>query len=190
MNGLADTLREIAVGLGFQEILSPILSSKTVLQEKMEQTGNDMVEIENFMSETFSAVRNRLIPIMLEVLSKNKHNEYPQKIFEQGLVSRVAGQEVEDREMISLATSHAKADFTEIKQQADAIFRSLGLDYSIERLEGNAFIPGRAGKIKVGGKDAGILGEISPKVLKNWQLEMPVAALELDLTRLMSIIST
>ena len=190
INRLADLLREMAVGLGFQEILSPILSNKTVLHKRMEQTGNDVVEIENFMSETFSAVRNRLIPIMLEVLSKNKHNEYPQKIFEQGPVSRVEGKDVKDTETISLAISHAKADFTEIKQQADAIFRNLGLNYSIERVEDASFIPGRAGKIKVKGKDAGVLGEISPKVLKNWQLEMPAAAMELDLNQLDSVIST
>ena len=190
MSRLADTLREITVGLGFQEILSPILSSKTVMQERMEREGNDLIEIENFMSETFSAVRNALMPIMLEVLSKNKHNEYPQKIFEQGTVSRVAGQKAEDKEMISLATSHSTADFTEIKQRADAIFRSLGLTYSIERTEGSGFIPGRGGKIKVNGKDVGIIGEISPKVLANWQLEMPVAALEIDLTGLKDLIST
>ena len=189
MSRFADCLREIAVGLGFQEILSPLLSSRKVLKERFGDVFNDLIEIENFMSDTFSAVRNRILPVMLEVLSKNKHNEYPQKVFEQGLVSRRENQNVVDREMLAMAISHTTADFTKIKQSADAVFKSIGLDYSIEPLQSNSFIPGRAGKITVKGRTVGVLGEISPKVLSNWQLEMPVTALEIDLNGIKGLIS-
>lgn len=190
MNAFVDGIREIAVGLGFQEILSPILSNRAVMEEKMGVSGTGLVEIENIMSETYSAVRSWLSPVMMEVLSKNKHRDFPQRVFEQGLVTSAKKGKIEDTESIALAVSHTAADFTEIRQCADAIMKSLGLSYSVEPSEMKTFIKGRGGKIKVKGRDIGIIGEVSPYVLANWQLEMPVAVLEIDLTELKMIISS
>ncbi len=190
MNGFVDRVREIAIGLGFQEVLSPILSNKAALEEKMAVSGTGVVEIENVMSETFSAVRSWLVPVMMEVLSKNKHRDFPQRIFEQGLAASSANGGISDRESVALAVSHTAADFTEIRQCADAIMRSLGLSYSVENFDIRSFIRGRGGKIRVSGKDVGIIGEIAPEVLFNWQLEMPVAVLEINLTEIKKIVSS
>lgn len=190
MNEFADAIRGIATGLGFQEILSPILSNKAVLEEKMETTNTGIVEIENIMSETFSAARSWLTPIMLEVLSKNMHNDFPQRIFEQGTATTRKGNRISDSEKIALATSHTNADFTEIKQCLNVLMKSLGLNYALAQLNHPSFITGRCGTIKAKGKEIGIIGEVSPKVLTNWQLEMPVSAMEIDLTELKRIIST
>src|SRR3989338_2286267 len=156
----------------------------------MQTTNTGIVEIENIMSETFSAARSWLTPIMLEVLSKNKHNDFPQKIFEQGIATTRKGNRISDSEKIALATSHTNADFTEIKQCLDALMKSLALNYTLEQLNHPSFITGRCGTIKAKGKEIGIIGEISPKVLTNWQLEMPASALEIDLTELRKIPST
>ena len=45
----------------------------------------------------------------MEVLSKNKHSEYPQKIFEQGLVSVKKGQAIIDYQRITVVTANDKA---------------------------------------------------------------------------------
>ncbi len=190
MNGFVGKVREIAVGLGFQEILSPILSNKASMEEKMAVSGTGLVEIENVMSETYSAVRSWLIPVMMEVLSKNKHRDFPQRIFEQGLATTSDKLKVTDRESIAMAVSHTSADFTEIKQCSDAMMNAVGLGYSVEPYEMKAFIKGRGGRIKVKGKSVGIIGEVSPDVLARWQLEMPVAVLEIDLTELKRINSS
>jgi len=189
MHKFVDKAREIVIGLGFQEILSPILSNKVIIEEKMEADDTGMVEIENVMSETFSAIRSWLTPIMLEVLSKNKHNDFPQRIFEQGLVNVKKGSKVYEKEKLALAISHTKTDFTEVKQCADAIMNSLGLTYSVQPFDYKTFINGRCGKIMVKGKGIGMIGEISPKVLVNWELEMPVTVLELDLSEIKKLIS-
>ena len=190
MNQFVDLLREVVLGLGFQEILSPILSNTTILEHKMEAQNTGIIEIQNVMSDTYSAVRSWITPIMLEVLSKNKHHDYPQKIFEQGIVSLRKGGKVQDKEMIALAISHSKTDFTEIKQSVDAIMKSIGLKYSIEPSQQKTFIVGRGGKIIAKGSDVGLIGEISPSVLVKWQLEMPVAVLELDLSELKRLTSS
>lgn len=184
MNMFVDKARELAVGLGFQEILSPVLSNKTVLEEKMEALNTGLVEIENVMSETYSAVRNWLTPILMEVLSKNKHRDFPQKIFEQGIVNIRAGNKILSKESLALAISNTTADYTEIKQAADGILKSFGLTYSVKPSENSTFMTGRGGTLEVKGKVVGIIGEISPKVLINWQLEMPTTVLEIDLSEI------
>jgi phenylalanyl-tRNA synthetase beta chain len=184
-----DTIREISVGLGFQEVMSHILSNKGVLYEKMNTADIGTVEIANTMSETFSTVRSWLLPMLMEVLSKNKHVDYPQKIFEQGLVTLRTGNLAEDAEKAAFALSHSKADFTEMKQALDGLMNSLGATYTVEESSEGAFIEGRSGKIRVNGKTVGIIGEIHPAVLVNWGLEMPVSALEINLTELKKLLS-
>ena len=44
-----------------------------------------------------------------------------------------------------------------------------------------SFIEGRVAEVVVGNKSIGVVGEVSPVVLKNWQMEMPVAAFEISL---------
>jgi phenylalanyl-tRNA synthetase beta subunit len=68
----------------------------------------------------------------------------------------------------------------------------LGVEYSIEATENSNYIIGRCGKIMVSPRDdsgepdgkkieVGLVGEIAPRVLKNWKIKMPVVGLELGL---------
>ncbi len=177
-----DKVRELAVGLGYQEIMSPILSNKDFLTKKM-NCNEEIVEIENFISETYSAVRSWLLPVLLECLSKNKHVEYPQKVFEQGLVS-ARKETIVDYERIALVSVHEKADYTDIKQALDYILRMVGVNYEIVEVEHSSFIPGRVGRVIVNGKKVAYIGEINPIVLSNWGISVPVAGFELNLSGL------
>ena len=55
---LADRIRGLMVGCGFQELFLPILSSSVDLTERMRSADAAIVEISNPMSENYSAVRN------------------------------------------------------------------------------------------------------------------------------------
>ncbi|MFH1181846.1 MAG: phenylalanine--tRNA ligase subunit beta [Candidatus Woesearchaeota archaeon] len=184
----ADKVRELVIGLGCQEILSTVLSNTDAICTKMGVPSSGTVEIENYMSETYSAVRSWLLPMLMEFLSKNKHVDYPQRIFEQGLVVVKSGNKLADVEKLAVAFAHSTADFTEIKQAMEALFRALGVDYTIKPEEHSSFIRGRCGSIYVNKKAVAIIGEISPAVLSAWGIEVPVAALEIDLTSLMESI--
>ena len=81
-----DTLRELIVGLGYQEIFSQILTNKELLYKKMNTKEVDTVEISNYSSKNYTVMRTWLLPLLLEVLSKSKHADYPQLVFEQGTV--------------------------------------------------------------------------------------------------------
>jgi len=64
----------------------------------------------------------------------------------------------------------------------------LNVRYEIEETEHPSFIPGRVARIKINNKKIAYIGEISPKVIVNWDLDVPVTALELNLTELFETI--
>ena len=178
-------VREFLIGLGFQEVASPILSNKKVLFDKMNIKEFGCVEIDNPMSETYSCVRNWILPILIDFLASNKHVEYPQRVFEQGLVTVKKSDEVVDYERIAVVSAHEKVDYTEIKKVLDYLMRMLSYQYSIEEVEHSSFIPGRVGRVIVNGKKVAYIGEVAPEVLELCGLEVPVVGLELNLSELM-----
>ncbi len=188
INEFIDKVREIVVGLGYQEVMSAILTNKEFIYKKMNIEDFGSIEIEDYMSETYSVVRSWILPSLMEVFSKNKHVEFPHRIFEEGFVNVKKGDEIVEHSRIAIASSHEEANYTEMRQALDLIMRLFGLHHDIEEAEHNSFIEGRAGRVVVKGKKVAYLGEISPVVLSNWGLEMPVAALELNLSELFEVV--
>ncbi|MBI2145265.1 phenylalanine--tRNA ligase subunit beta [Candidatus Woesearchaeota archaeon] len=174
---LINPTRKLIAGLGFQEIFSHILTDKKSVTEKS-------VELQNFMSETHSAVRNSLLPQLLDVFAKNKHSDYPQKIFEEGLVASREATKLAEWRSIALASAHSKADFTEMKQYLSALLGSIGLQLEVKPAEHTMFIKGRVGSILVNKQHLGFIGEVKPEILEKHGIEMPVAAAELNLSLL------
>ena len=188
INEFIDKIREIAVGLGYQEVMSPILTNKDLLYKNMNVDDFGTIEIDDYMSETYSVVRSWLLPNLMEVLSRNKHVSFPQKVFEEGLVNTRKGDDVKEWSRIAVASSHDNSNYTEMKQILDYILKCFGLKCDIEEAEHNSFIEGRVGREIVKGKKVAYLGEINPVVLTNWGLEMPVVALELNLSELFEMV--
>ncbi|MBI3995226.1 MAG: phenylalanine--tRNA ligase subunit beta, partial [Nitrospirae bacterium] len=56
-----------------------------------------------------------------------------------------------------------------------------GKTYQLEPVAHPSFIEGRVGKVVIGGRDAGLIGELHPRVLENWQIAMPCAVFDLAL---------
>ena len=124
------------------------------------------------------------------VFKSNKHNEYPQKIFDTGIVFRKnknTETNVEEITTLAVGSSHATTDFTEIKQILDYLLNMLNIEYKIIEHEHPSFITGRIGEIIIRDKKMGVIGEISPQVLENFGLETPVSAFELDLNELFNV---
>lgn len=181
--------RELMIGYGYQEILNAVLTNKEVLFTKMNIEPFSLLEIKEYMSESYSVVRNWLLPILLETLSKNRHNEYPQKIFEQGIVGLNQKDVSVDYERIAAVTAHNNADFTEIKQIFDSLMHNLGIkEYKIRDIDHDSFIKGRVARVSYKDKDIAYIGEFSPQVLSNWELITPVAGFELNLTELFELL--
>jgi len=182
-----DTVREIMVGLGFQEILTYTMSNPETLFSKMNLKTGKAVEIANPKMTTLTCLRNWLLSSLVEFLSHNTHVEYPQRIYEVGYTTvfdEKKENKTKDVQKLACAIAHANANFTETKAVLDALFLNLGLKYDIEEDKHESFIDGRIGKILVRNKEIGVIGEIHPKVLETWKLENPVSAFEIELENL------
>lgn len=182
-----DIIRELMVGLGFQEILTFIMSSPEVLFTKMNVKPQRTVEIANPRLSSMTCLRNWLLPSLMEFLSHNTHVDYPQKVFEVGYCV-VHDEQKENKtcdiETLACVAIHSNASFTEAKSFLDALLANLGIQYTLKEENHESFIQGRTGKIIIEDKEIGIIGEIHPQVLQNWELENPAAAFEININKL------
>jgi len=182
-----DCVREIMVGLGFQEVLTYIMSNPETLFAKMNLKPSRVIELANPKIISMTCLRSWLLPSLMELLSHNVHVDYPQRIFEVGYcVVHDEKQENKARDVEKLAcvNIHSNANFTEAKSQLDALLSNLGIKYELKETKHESFIDGRAGKIMLEENEAGIIGEIHPQVLQNWGLENPASAFEISIDQL------
>jgi phenylalanyl-tRNA synthetase beta chain len=83
--------------------------------------------------------------------------------------------------------AHA-ADFFAARAIVEAVLGIAGLDFEVATDAGRPFLhPGRAAAVLVAGRDLGWVGELHPVVAREWGLEGPVAAFELDVDALVEL---
>ncbi len=181
----------LLTGLDLLETSSYHLSSKEVQFEKMNFDYDNYVRLENSMSEDFKIMRFWMLPNLMKILSENSHNEYPQNIFESGTVFSLVKKEdtgVKEQNRVAVLLCNSQADYTKARQILDYILHSLGLESKVKETEHPSFIPGRVSRVSVKKKDVAYLGEIHPSVLENFDIEMPVAGFELNLSEIFGLL--
>ena len=178
-----ESARSIMTGMGFQEALTFILTSKNSQFSKMNIKEENIVEIENPVSNEFYVCRKWILPNLLKFLSANMHREYPQKVFEVGdcVVFGKSDSGTLTTKKLAGVISHDNANLTEIKSVLEALLQNMGYKYSIKPYRHSSFIETRCGEILIDNKYAGFFGEIHPQVLENWKLERPVIGFEIIL---------
>ncbi|MGQ9530634.1 MAG: phenylalanine--tRNA ligase subunit beta [Candidatus Bathycorpusculaceae bacterium] len=185
--GIINIAKELMIGLGFQEVLTYTMTNPENLFKKMNCKREKVIEIANPKVQTFTCLRNWLLPSLMEFLSNNLHVDYPQKIFELSTViifDEKAETKTRDEERLAAVITHANANFSEIKSALDAFLTNMGLKWEIKETKHPSFIQGRVGIAYANGFNIGILGEIHPKVLEEWKLENPAAGFEINMEML------
>jgi phenylalanyl-tRNA synthetase beta chain len=174
---------KILVGLNMLETSSYHLSNDKVQFKFMETKPQNHVVLANSVSEEHDVLRYSILSNLMKILGENTHNEYPQNIFESGNTFSLGKTDTGVVELNKLACVLCDngVNYTKIRQVLDYLFSSLGLSYEIKEANHPSFISGRSGKIILNKKEIGFLGELSPKVITNFEVEMPVAGFEIDL---------
>jgi len=185
-------LRTLLVGYGLQEVVTFMLTNQENSYKKMKVKEENVIETVKPKTEEYSIVRSWLLPSLMDVLWRNRHREYPQNIFEIGNViklSPLSETGAETKRKLAIILSHSKANFSEMKSFVESILSNLGIKgYKIEESSFPCYISGRVAKIVVSGKPLGRFGEIHPEVVSNWELEMPVAAVEMNVDLLFELV--
>ena len=180
------TIREVMIGLGFQEIMSLMLTSETNHYEKMNRTEEDHVQVSKPITISGTMIRTSLLNSLMEFLEDNKHEDLPQKIFEIGDVLYMDESNFNKTKSVKKLAGmicHSSANFTEIKSTVASVLSNLGYEFKISDSKNTSFIPGRVADIDGESKNGnikGFFGEISPEVIRNFELEYPVTAFEIE----------
>lgn len=188
---LKNKIADILIGLNLTETFTYNITNKK-FQNKNMLADLPLIEIANSISNEYNTLRSWVVPSLLEVLKNNKHYGHQQRIFTIGSVFKRNNKEetnIEENERLGILISDEKTGYTEIKQVLDYLLRMLDIRYDAEETEHPSFIPGRVARIKVNGQGVAYIGEISPQVIVNWDLDVPVTALELNLTELFKSIN-
>jgi len=177
-------ISELLIGLNLLEISNYHLTNKRDQFKNMgfsEKQEKDYIEVEESKTD-YTILRKDLSHYLLKILSNNIDSEYPQRIFEIGTVFEL-GKDGGLKESEKLGVTLTPGNFTEIRQVLEYIFRMLNIEIKLKETEEapSYFIEGRVGEITLNNKSIGFIGEIHPKILRNWKIKMPVALFEIDL---------
>lgn len=180
------TIREVMIAMGFQEVMSLMLTNEEAHYEKMNQEEKPHVQVARPITIDRTMIRTSLINSLMEFLEDNKHEDLPQKIFEIGdvlyLDETKENKTVSSKKLAALVC-HSTANFTEIKSIMSTVLSNLGYTMEITDSENKTFIEGRAadvtGKAQKG-TIKGFFGEVSPEVITNFTLDYPVIAFEIE----------
>lgn len=180
----ARKVKEIMVGLGFQEMMYNYLGSKREYIDNMHVDGSDYIQIANPMSENYEYVRPSVIPSLLESESVSGHAVYPHQIFEVGKVAFLDDADnsgTTTRNYLGFLGASSEMGFNQLNSQISTLFYFLNREYVMQEMVDPRFIDGRCGKLVSKGIEVGIFGEVHPAVLESWGITMPTVACEIDL---------
>lgn len=176
-----DHLGQIMIGLGYTEALNSSLASKQVLYDNTKRNPAKLIEVAESKSQEHTVLRDSIVPGLLENLSKNIHEQYPQKLFETGII--FSG-DSPIKESISLAcvSAHKDSGYTEIKSVLQSLLKIYSnIECRTKTAENPMFAKGNTAEILVNGKKIGMVGELDSQVIENFKLRVHVSGFEIIL---------
>ena len=194
-------IEQSMLALGCNEIttysfISPKFFDKIRLPQdsKLRKT----VTITNPLGEDTSVMRTTTIPSMCEVLVRNYNNRnLSAKLYEIGneYIPTEADKLPNEPARLSIGMYGNNVDFYDIKGAVDELLEEVGIkDYDVTACKENcifdeaaAFHPGRSAIITKGDVAIGIVGELHPEVLDNYEIGVKAYAAKLNIPEMMSI---
>ena len=180
-----ELIRKTAVGLGILEAFNSSLTSKKVLYDLTKRESTEIISVLDSKSQEHTILRDSLLPGLLENLSKNIHESYPQKLFESGVVF-TKDNPINESVNFAVIISHKDTNFSEIKAVLQSILRTsfkINLKTKTSKNQ-ELFSEGRHADIFVNDKKIGEVGEINSEILENFRIRTSVTGFEIKLSGL------
>jgi phenylalanyl-tRNA synthetase beta chain len=181
---ILDRVADIAAESGMIELMNTELVSEPTLYGNFGRSPSAQIRVEGPRTLEHSILRDSVLPSLMQALSRNVKEPYPQRVFEIGRVYLRTRDGVEEAWHLGCLTAHSSSSFTEAKTYLEAICRTLvGVSAETDPAEHWAFAPGRCAAVSIKGKALGHLGEVEPAAVASFGLDVPVAGFEVDLSR-------
>ena len=180
-----DSISRLMTGFGFMETLNSTLTSKQILYQMSNRDSSQIISVTSSKSQEHTILRDSILPELLENLSKNIHETYPQKFFESGIVFS-KGSPIKETTNLACVTASEETNFSEMKAVLQSLLRiGFNIECETKTLSKHAlFSQGRVAEIIVNKKIVGYIGELDSKVLENFRIRTRVVAFELKLSGL------
>ena len=180
-----DSISRLMTGFGFMETLNSTLTSKQILYQMSNRDSSQIISVTSSKSQEHTILRDSILPELLENLSKNIHETYPQKIFESGIVFS-KGSPIKETTNLACVTASEETNFSEMKAVLQSLLRiGFNIECETKTLSKHAlFSQGRVAEIIVNKKIVGYIGELDSKVLENFRIRTRAVAFELKLSGL------
>jgi phenylalanyl-tRNA synthetase beta chain len=179
-----EKIRQTLIGMELIENLNFSLSSLKVEEELMNSSNRqaDILTVQESKSSEHQILRSSLLPSLLNCLSHNIHEEYPQRLFEIGKVFSLS-KDPHESWSVCVVVAHDTADYTEIKSIAQTMMANgLGKRSYTRPASSRLFLDGRGAEIYMEKEKIGHVGEIHPTIIENFKIRVPIAAFEIDLS--------
>ena len=181
---ILDDISLTMVGLNYTEALNSSLVSQQTQNELTNRTNSPVIQVVESKSLEHTVLRDSILPGLLENLSKNVHEPYPQKLFETGAVFS-KGNPVKEDIHLGVISAHKDVSYSEIKSILQSLLKiGLNINCTTKTSSHPIFSKGRVANIIVNDKIIGIIGEIDSKVAENFKLRVPAAGFEIQLSGL------
>ncbi|MHA1828580.1 MAG: phenylalanine--tRNA ligase subunit beta, partial [Candidatus Heimdallarchaeaceae archaeon] len=125
-------VRELLVGAGGTEVITNTLTDPSILSFKVNLSDVELVKIENPVSITYSVIRNQIYPLLLNVLSKNTHESYPQCIFEVGEIVKIHDTKIATQTNCAFFIADAEASFEDVHKRLHQFLHLLDVKYELK----------------------------------------------------------
>jgi phenylalanyl-tRNA synthetase beta chain len=174
---LEDEISKVLTSQGMYEIYTYNFQSPSMMDKlniSLSSPLRNQVKILNPLGEDTSVMRTTMAGSMLDTLSRNyNYRTKSAKLFELGRVylPKEKG-ELPDEPAALMIGMYGGVDFYDIKGACEELFSQLRIkDVEYERLADNPiYHPGRSARIIRKGKEIGVIGEVHPSVLKNFEI--------------------
>ena len=176
------SLDQTMIGLGYLEALNSSLTSKRVLYDMTNRDSTKLLSVLDSKSREHTILRDSILPGLLENLSRNIHESYPQKMFETGTVFATENP-ISEKISFSGISAHKDANFTEIKSIIQtALNIGFGIKVETKTLADSTFEEGHCASIILDNVPIGIIGKIDSKIIENYKIRIPVVGFEISLS--------
>ena len=187
---LEERVKNVLFSLGCSEFmtysfLSP--SNFDKLNINKDDEIRNVVKLINPLGEEYSIMRTTLVSNMLEALSRNEHRGNQNVAgFEFGNIFIPQGEDLPKEEHKLTVGFYDLGDFYYLKEMIEKALWEIGINnLTYKRASENYLHPGRSAEIYLGDEKIGVLGEVHPSVLKNYEMKKRAYVAEIEFERLL-----
>ncbi|MBF0913681.1 phenylalanine--tRNA ligase subunit beta [Candidatus Gracilibacteria bacterium] len=185
--------REFLTAIGYFELYNYSFVNNELMEKCLSNTEN-LVEMKNYLSEELTHLRPSLIPNLMLTLGKNIKDFGNLKLFElEKVFEKTGNSDILERYFLSgVEVISQKIAYYEIQKTVSKLLKTLGIEKFF--FENSTQLPkfahaGRTAVVLVRGQQIGFVGEIHPKVTKNFEIENArVGFFELDVEKLKEMV--